>query len=589
MEQAFQEAIQEHGAMKMNVAHYMPFGPPNVGKTCLLRRLVDKDPLGVRATIKGPCGDLHSTDALTKPVQVMIQTRSNYEPTAVLGDNTKWREVESVDEERQVVIILANQSSALRSNSQTKPLPLTNATELVSPSQEKIKPPSKSKVEELQDEHSTPPQVNTVNQTSTSKDDTDNTINPHVNKSNKKAINPKKTTDPHFAKFKLTRKSITIIRDMHELLDNNSMTLYCTDTGGQPEFQEVLPALIAGPSIFLFVFNLLKGLDSRYNVTYSTPEKESEVYISSFTVKQVLLQFLSSIASYHNAVSHLFQHKIPPPSVIAIGTHRDLISQAEFLKLDKKLKEVCGTALPLLTETESINIEQFNQNQLIIPINNYSEVNDSVSVRKIVEEVVRRDCKIDVPVAWLMLQLHLRDLPNSAVSYATCAEIAKECNISEDELPQCLKFLHYRTGTVRYYDFDELKDIVIIKPSIVFHAVTELIIHTFTLKKVQRIERDRFQKLGLFKASTLEYIFNNHNLQSEIPLKAFLALLEHLYILGPSHDDALGDYFLPCALVHAPEPDSSVNSLDPLCLVFGCRFVPKGFYSSLLAFLCQKK
>ena len=34
----------------------------------------------------------------------------------------------------------------------------------------------------------------------------------------------------------------------------NQCTIYFTDTGGQLEFQEVLPAIISGPSIFLLVF-----------------------------------------------------------------------------------------------------------------------------------------------------------------------------------------------------------------------------------------------------------------------------------------------------------------------------------------------
>ena len=39
----------------------------------------------------------------------------------------------------------------------------------------------------------------------------------------------------------------------------NQRTIYFTDTGGQFEFQEVLPAIISGPSIFLLVFMLQKN------------------------------------------------------------------------------------------------------------------------------------------------------------------------------------------------------------------------------------------------------------------------------------------------------------------------------------------
>ena len=44
----------------------------------------------------------------------------------------------------------------------------------------------------------------------------------------------------------------------------DSLTIYFTDTGGQPEFQEVLPALISGPSLFFVVFKLIDNLNQRY-------------------------------------------------------------------------------------------------------------------------------------------------------------------------------------------------------------------------------------------------------------------------------------------------------------------------------------
>ena len=88
-----------------------------------------------------------------------------------------------------------------------------------------------------------------------------------------------------------------------EKLLKDTLTIFYTDTGGQPEFQEVLPALVAGPTIFVLMFNLAKCLGARYTVTYRTSNEESNSYMSSFTVKNVFMQCLSSIASYHNKKS----------------------------------------------------------------------------------------------------------------------------------------------------------------------------------------------------------------------------------------------------------------------------------------------
>ena len=563
MEQAFQTSVQTHGALKVNLAHYMPFGPPGVGKTCLLRRLVDKDPLGDPATITEPCGNSQSTDAFEErhPIQVTVETGSHYEPKAVVTDNTKWAEVENVKEEIAILVkTLANR-------------------------------PDDSDSLKLDDSHSNEPSVFVAK---SSNPPEVHPISPEVTTSpTKPSVDISHTpTSKHVSE--LVQKGIKNrnIDDVQELLDN-SMTLYCTDTGGQPEFQEVLPALVAGPVVFLFIFNLLKGLNSSYDVTFRTPSQQFQPYTSSFTVKEVLTQFLTSIASYHSALMRVSRGltqlaSIPPPSVIVIGTHRDLLGSGDFDKIENELQQICKAASFKSLTGKSI-IEPFNDKQHIIPINNYNaKGNDSYSVRKVIERIVKRDYNIEIPVPWLAFELHLRDLPKSAVTYTECKEISRGYNIPDDELPQCLMFLHHRTGTIRYYpDVEELKDSIIIKPSIIFRAVTELITSTFILKNVRDDEKEIYKKYGLFTRSSVEHIFSKHKF--EISFEAFLALLKHLCILGPSHSSKHGDYFFPCALVHAPESNDTSTYVDPLLLVFGCGFVPKGFFSSLLAFLCQNE
>ena len=66
----------------------------------------------------------------------------------------------------------------------------------------------------------------------------------------------------------------------------------------------------------------------------------------SFTVQEVLLQCLSSISGYHIAQSHEFRaiqamtNCSPPPTmVMTIGTHSDLISEDDYVKIDKEMRQ----------------------------------------------------------------------------------------------------------------------------------------------------------------------------------------------------------------------------------------------------------
>ena len=367
------------------------------------------------------------------------------------------------------------------------------------------------------------------------------------------------------------------VRDAKAL--KNSVLIYYTDTGGQPEFQEVLPAFVVGPTMFLLVFNLLHGLKRIYNVTYQSPTQTNLQilpYSSSFTVEEVLMQCLSSIASYRHSNEAAL-------SVSVVGTHKDLVKDEEVQKLDEILQRSVKNTLLYDDDV----IEYHSEDQLLIPVNNYSEDNDAILVRNVIKRVIKKgNYSVQLRTTWLALQLCLQHLNKSLVSYEECQEIAKKCNICSKELPDCLFFLHNKIGTIRYYtEVEELRDIVIVNPGIIFKAINELITSTFNIENVSKCELDKFKHYGLLKESTVAKILDGKEMSSS----KFLALLKHLCILGPTHDKSYGDYFLPCALVHIPEDKEFSPTSLPILISFEGGFVPKGIFSSMLAFLCQNK
>ena len=151
---------------------------------------------------------------------------------------------------------------------------------------------------------------------------------------------------------------------------DQNFTIYFRDCGGQPEFHEVLPALVSKSTLFLLVFNLSEGLDTQYKVTYKTSNGEvSDPYVSSFTVKEALLQCLASISSIGNyselqrnrvkllfmwlwkRVTQLWKKKVKTivPKVIILGTHKDLLGDTGeaddvVLQMNNQLEdEIKGT------------------------------------------------------------------------------------------------------------------------------------------------------------------------------------------------------------------------------------------------------
>ena len=387
-------------------------------------------------------------------------------------------------------------------------------------------------------------------------------------------------------------KILDSIRDS-KLLDNSTVITYI-DHGSQPEFQEMVPVLLAGPAIFIFIFSLAEGLDSDYTASYGSSDSEHHLYKSSFTVKEVFMHFLCSIASYHSVLS--LKSRVSPLSILVVGTRKDLVSEAKVSEIDEELKQ----AVEDTSFHKSGAIEYFSKEQLIIPVDNYNDNNDSAFVRSVVERIVKKHgspYRIEFPIPWLALDLALRKCPPT-VTYKEYTEIAKNYDISEEDLPNCLSFLHHEIGSIRYYgSVNELKDIVVTRPTVIFEAISGLIINTFIGDNVPSSQYKKFRNLGLLERDTLENIFARHKQKFfashkemlQISCDAFIALLNHFNILEPSHDPELGDYFFPCALVRAPiaDPPSEVN-LDPLLVLFKGGFVPQGVFSRLLVFLLRE-
>ena len=376
------------------------------------------------------------------------------------------------------------------------------------------------------------------------------------------------------------------------LLDS-SMTIFYTDTGGQPEFHEVLPALVSGPSVFLMVFNLHEGFDSMYKVRYESASNTYNVYDSSFTVRHVLMQCLSSIASYHKTCCI---QQTTSVKVMFFGTHSDLVTPETIAITDKELRHSIDDTI---FEKEGI-VEPLDDEMLLVPLDNYNDEHGD-KVREIIERVIKREeggaspYQVEFPVPWLGLELSLRRLESAAISHDECFAYAKKFNITEEEFPSCLNFLHYKTGTIRYYNsVEKLKDTVIIKPNILFIALTELITSTFNIANLGGAKSKTFKTLGLFKADDAKGVFKKHEAKLGMHFDQFLALLQYLNILGEAHGlntgDETFDYFLPCALVHAPEPESPDSvDLNSLLVAFESGFVPKGVFSGLLGFLSNRK
>ena len=366
----------------------------------------------------------------------------------------------------------------------------------------------------------------------------------------------------------------------------DTWTLYLTDTGGQPEFQELLPVLVSGPALFFLVFRLDRDLSQKHPIEYLDPTTRKSVipYKDSFTMEEMILQSLASIAS--TRIPTEFEDEIKP-SVLFVGTHKDKLQTTEMiLKVDQKLQQIVKN-----TEAYRKGMVVFmSPSQLVHAVDNTSPIDEDFrKVRATVEKISRNELyRALTPLPWLMFAITLCHKSEQVISYDECSEIGEKCGIDScADLDHVLWFMHHRLGIIRHFqNVPELQHVVIKDPQYIFDKITELIVNTFTFEHADHFTAEEFLKKGIFPLSVFKKIATGYYILTQLN---FIALLEELHIIAPLYDgDAVTKYFVPCALTHAgfpPKGESKASIVPPLFITFSSGYCPKGVFGSLVVHL----
>ena len=125
--------------------------------------------------------------------------------------------------------------------------------------------------------------------------------------------------------------------------------IHFIDSGGQPEFHDLLPLFIHNTSIVIFVFKLSEGLDQKPTVEYYGSHCPiGDKYVSYLTHNEILEHSLK--------ILNVRQSKCP--TILVIGTHKDIEPQLLDVEALKKI----------LIDFRS-NVIQFHRDQPIFLIN----------------------------------------------------------------------------------------------------------------------------------------------------------------------------------------------------------------------------
>ena len=378
------------------------------------------------------------------------------------------------------------------------------------------------------------------------------------------------------------------IKNIEDLKMKNS--LYIRDAGGQVEFQESLTLLINGPSIFIFVLRTDIDIHKNNIIQYRAPSgKIINQYQSSISTVDALVQFLTSVSAIESTTKGVFHeggsHK---PIVFIVGTHIDKL-KTRASGVIAKINECLDKLIQQHNFSKVVRYANHDSPKVMYIVDNTCKEDDNFKVlrRDVNKFIGRREFTVLYPVSYLLSCLELHNIKDTVISMDKFKQLVSKFNITSNQVNHLLQFLQFRIGIIQHYDVDNLSDIVIKEPQVLFNKVTDLLVKTFlTGEAMTDDEQTSFCQKGILEASSFENIMEESN--DKITAEQFLAFMVHLRLAVPFKDkNKMQKYFIPSVLNHVPSSACEERKTDiaPLCICFQLGHCPQGLFGVLISHL----
>ena len=387
------------------------------------------------------------------------------------------------------------------------------------------------------------------------------------------------------------------------------------DTGGQPQFINMLPAVNSSATITFVVLNMAgKGrtLEERSQVHhYKNGTRSYEPYLLNYTNKDLIkcLVALLKDSVFRDVPlpievisKEATDHK---PGLCFVGTHLDEVTQETVDGVNKNLEKLVEHLEP------NDNICIFSLGTILIAVDNTIAGKDSSpdstpnKIRLKVKKMVEQKAVYEVPITWILLELEIRRrckkqkrsfLPISVVLeiYNNIISEASEHHSTADielDVKAALRF-HHTFGVLLYFhDVPGMNDYVISNPQWLFANLTNLVCCSFDQTIVDHVDVKKMKSQGILGENLIKEI--NTDSLGGIDIKYFFWLLQHLKIVTPFPQPDSSDYLMLSILDSYKDEKSSIfDFLPPLSSVelliqFKSGTLPRGIFCCLVVQLIQ--
>ena len=393
-----------------------------------------------------------------------------------------------------------------------------------------------------------------------------------------------------FARFQ--EGLLDIIRDptqLRELILYYSIRLL--DSGGQPQFHEVVSILLPAVTGIISVFKLSERLNVHGEVVfYRDGVQVNDPYKSYLTNEQVIRHYLLAIQSEasRRGIEEL-------PSLAFVGTHLDLQDDCTEESPDQKDERLHSMITEILSkDMQACVISSGSLRHVTFRVNARLPTEKDYKTAGQLKEALMSQSRAkprNLPLKWFGFEVALRkmmeQLNRQILSLQECQFIGSKLGFDAPSLKACLNYLR-QLNIISFYDV--LPNVVFASSQVVLDKITELVTYSLELKKGERVSTGvdrKFTQQGILSLEILQSkACSKHYSSKYFTPEDLLKILKSLFIVtevGPR------EYLMPCVLEVSdifpspPMPKGSIRS--SFLLHFSKKSPMLGIYCCTISYL----
>ena len=416
------------------------------------------------------------------------------------------------------------------------------------------------------------------------------------------------------------------------------------DTGGQPEFIKMLPAINAFAAITFVVLNMTevkKCMSTPVIAQYSCKDSNYPEHEMKYTNKELVECLLSSVRiaatvqvnntyfdkEFIDKIMVKSDHEHPKPVVGFIGTHADELENEYDDVVNYFNKEIGGLEM-IKYKDQPFDIWRDTHTNYLIAVDNTKkskgikssvmetiQENTSKAVEAIHEksnEILKNTAQYTIPFTWFILELEIRK--HCDMNKRVCISLTEIKGICDQIMPpdktmeievikEVMKFYHMFGTLLYFHAVDGMNEIVITNPQWLFNNLTKIVTCKFDKKLSTDRDISEMENKGICNENLLAKL--TLDLRQGVEIKSFLKLLVYLKVIAPIPSKNNDQYFIPSVL---PMRDSlpnitsgeqfgkavifttngeEIDVIDPLLITSKFGTIPRGLFGFLVVQLLQ--